>query len=113
MLMFVCLTAIKWASRWDQYLKSAQSDVQWFSIVNSVIIVIFLTGMIGVILVRTLHRDITRYNQVCLNACKTVLLPVYWIPLVISTLYLNARRKDAISGQIFCGLLWLIVAIAE
>ena len=60
----VDFVAIKWASRWDQYLKSSQSNVHWFSIVNSVIIVIFLAGMIGVILVRTLHRDITRYNQV-------------------------------------------------
>ena len=55
---------VKWASRWDAYLQSSQSDVQWFSIVNSVIIVLFLSGMIGVILTRTLHRDIDRYNQV-------------------------------------------------
>lgn len=54
---------IKWASRWDAYLKTSQSSVHWFSIVNSLIVVLFLSGMIGVILVRTLHRDISRYNN--------------------------------------------------
>lgn len=35
----------------------------FFSIMNSLVIVLFLSGMIGMILLRTLHRDITRYNQ--------------------------------------------------
>jgi hypothetical protein len=46
-------------------LQSAEgTSIHWFSIVNSVIIVIFLSGMLGVILVRTVYRDIARYNQV-------------------------------------------------
>ena len=57
---------IKWASRWDTYLQSADSvSIHWFSIINSIIIVLFLSGMLGVILVRTLHKDIARYNNVC------------------------------------------------
>ena len=59
---------VKWASRWDTYLQSAEgTSIHWFSIVNSVIIVIFLSGMLGVILVRTVYRDIARYNQVCVE----------------------------------------------
>jgi len=55
---------LKWASRWDSYLQSAENtSIHWFSIVNSLIIVVFLSGMIGVILVRTLHKDIARYNN--------------------------------------------------
>lgn len=55
---------LKWASRWDSYLQSAENtSIHWFSIVNSLIIVLFLSGMIGVILVRTLHKDIARYNN--------------------------------------------------
>lgn len=55
---------IKWASRWDAYLRSAEgTSIHWFSIVNSLIIVVFLTGMLAVIFVRTVHRDIARYNQ--------------------------------------------------
>ena len=55
------------ASRWDVYLSMdhAVSDkVHWFSIVNSVLIVLFLAFMVAMILVRTLHKDISRYNQV-------------------------------------------------
>jgi transmembrane 9 superfamily protein 2/4 len=37
--------------------------VQWFSLVNSVLITIFLSAMVGMILMRSLHRDIMRYNQ--------------------------------------------------
>ena len=33
------------------------------SLVNSVVIVLFLTGMLAMILLRTLHRDIIRYKE--------------------------------------------------
>ena len=41
------------------------TDVQihWFSIVNSVIVVFFLAGILSMIIVKTLRRDIARYNQ--------------------------------------------------
>jgi transmembrane 9 superfamily protein 2/4 len=34
--------------------------VHWFSIANSVLIVVFLAFMVAMILVRTLNRDITK-----------------------------------------------------
>ena len=34
------------------------------SLINSVIITVLLTGMTAMILLRALHRDINRYNQV-------------------------------------------------
>jgi len=54
---------IRWASRWDTYLLMIDDQIHWFSIINSVMIVLFLTGMVAMIIVRTLHRDITKYNQ--------------------------------------------------
>lgn len=90
---------IKWASRWDTYLNSADDDqIHWFSIINSVcidtrtiptivsqevfqqdvndlaelpqcdataqlLIVVFLTGMVAMIMMRTLNQDVRRYNQ--------------------------------------------------
>jgi len=55
---------IMWASRWDYILDSvAQTNIQWFSIMNSLVIVLFLSGMVAMITVRSLHRDIARYNQ--------------------------------------------------
>jgi len=56
---------IRWASRWDYILKSLpQTRIQWFSILNSLIIVLFLSGMVAMILIRTLFKDIARYNQI-------------------------------------------------
>ncbi|KAK8664373.1 hypothetical protein V6N13_084166 [Hibiscus sabdariffa] len=54
---------IKWASRWDTYLLMNDDQIHWFSIVNSLMIVLFLSGMIAVIMMRTLYRDISNYNQ--------------------------------------------------
>ncbi|CAA2965677.1 transmembrane 9 superfamily member 9-like [Olea europaea subsp. europaea] len=54
---------IKWASRWDTYLYMADDQIHWFSIVNSLMIVLFLSGMVAMIMLRTLYRDISKYNQ--------------------------------------------------
>eukprot|EP00117_Sycon_ciliatum_P021487 scpid32733/ scgid18817/ Transmembrane 9 superfamily member 2 len=55
---------VRWASRWDYILASFHhSSIQWFSIVNSIVIILFLSGMVAMILVRTIHRDLVRYNQ--------------------------------------------------
>lgn len=35
---------IAWASRWDTYLTMADPQIHWFSIINSLVTVIFLTG---------------------------------------------------------------------
>ncbi|KPP74717.1 transmembrane 9 superfamily member 2-like, partial [Scleropages formosus] len=55
---------IRWASRWDYILESMpHTNIQWFSIMNSLVIVLFLSGMVAMIMLRTLHKDIARYNQ--------------------------------------------------
>ncbi|KAG2241322.1 hypothetical protein Bca52824_096693 [Brassica carinata] len=54
---------VKWASRWDAYLLMNDNQIHWFSIVNSLMIVLFLSGMVAMIMLRTLYRDISRYNE--------------------------------------------------
>merc|ERR1719316_1947230 len=54
---------VRWASRWDNYLKMEGGDIHWLSILNSVMIVLFLSGLVAMILLRTLHRDIVKYNE--------------------------------------------------
>ncbi|KAL1457436.1 hypothetical protein WDU94_007669, partial [Cyamophila willieti] len=55
---------VKWSSRWDYILEStSRTNIHWFSILNSLMIVLFLSGMVGMIILRTLHKDIARYNQ--------------------------------------------------
>ncbi|CAF9930463.1 hypothetical protein IMSHALPRED_008182 [Imshaugia aleurites] len=52
-----------WATRWDSYLHVFDPRIHWFSLVNSAVIVVFLCGMVGAILVRALKKDIARYNR--------------------------------------------------
>jgi transmembrane 9 superfamily protein 2/4 len=55
---------IRWSTRWDTYLQSADdSEVHWFAILNSFMLVLFLSGLIAMIMVRTLKRDFQRYES--------------------------------------------------
>jgi len=55
---------LPWADRWDVYLiGSPDDDIHYFAIVNSLMIVLFLTGAIATIMIRTLRKDITGYNE--------------------------------------------------
>ncbi|KAK7501513.1 hypothetical protein BaRGS_00007317 [Batillaria attramentaria] len=54
---------VKWASRWDIYLAMTDVQIHWFSIINSVVVVFFLSGILTMIMVRTLRRDIAQYNK--------------------------------------------------
>eukprot|EP01111_Echinosteliopsis_oligospora_P002065 TRINITY_DN1302_c0_g1_i1.p2 TRINITY_DN1302_c0_g1~~TRINITY_DN1302_c0_g1_i1.p2 ORF type:complete len:622 (+),score=101.14 TRINITY_DN1302_c0_g1_i1:65-1930(+) len=51
-----------WTHRWELYLQNYDSQIHWFSIINSLMIVLFLTGMVAMILLRTLRADLSRYN---------------------------------------------------
>ena len=51
-----------WANRWDLYLTAANPNdrVHWYSICNSIVIVLFLSLTIGAILFRALRKDIAQ-----------------------------------------------------
>lgn len=54
----------KWANRWDPILEQLNySNIQWFSIINSSIVILFMTSAVIVFVVRVLKRDIARSNQ--------------------------------------------------
>ncbi|KAL2869672.1 transmembrane 9 family protein [Aspergillus lucknowensis] len=52
-----------WATRWDKYLQVQYPKIHWFSLVNAAVFVVFLVGMVSMILVRALKKDIARYNR--------------------------------------------------
>ncbi|VVC92935.1 unnamed protein product [Leptidea sinapis] len=54
---------IQWASRWDIYLGMKDVQIHWFSIINSLVVLFFLSGILTMIMVRTLRRDIAKYNS--------------------------------------------------
>lgn len=56
---------LAWTNRWDVYIRgAADDDIHYFSIVNSLMIVLFLSGVLAMIMLRTLHRDISAYNEI-------------------------------------------------
>lgn len=57
-------SANRWATRWDNLLEANPElkQIQWFSIVNSLMISLFLTALVGTVMLRTVLRDFSRYN---------------------------------------------------
>ncbi|KAG5892132.1 hypothetical protein JTB14_032354 [Gonioctena quinquepunctata] len=55
-------SSVSWASRWDTYLAMSDAQIHWFSIINSIVVIFFLAGILTMIMVRTLRRDIAKYN---------------------------------------------------
>jgi transmembrane 9 superfamily member 2/4 len=57
---------IEWATRWDPLLKASAElkEIQYFSIINSLLICAFLTAMVAMILLRTVYLDFARYNNI-------------------------------------------------
>merc|ERR1719416_275318 len=56
-----------WASRWDVYLSEdhmVPAQVHWYSITNSILVVVFLSCLVVSVLIRNLRRDIAGYNAV-------------------------------------------------
>lgn len=45
-------SSIKWASRWDAYLRMPGGKVHWFSIVNSFIVVLIMATIVALIFIR-------------------------------------------------------------
>lgn len=38
------MSDISWASRWDTYLAMGDAQIHWFSIINSIVVIFFLSG---------------------------------------------------------------------
>lgn len=72
---------VRWASRWDIYLSMGgrySDEIHWFAIVNSVIIAVFLTGLVAMIMARALYRDLSRYNRVATGETRAFIFLLLW-----------------------------------
>ncbi|OAA49057.1 Nonaspanin (TM9SF) [Beauveria brongniartii RCEF 3172] len=52
-----------WATRWDKYLHVFDPKIHWFWLIDTAIIVVILVMTVMSILMRTLKKDIARYNR--------------------------------------------------
>ena len=79
---------VSWASRWDIYLGMSDVQIHWFSIINSLVVVFFLSGKNG------------PYNgiwslSVCLSVCTLVL---EWFKTFFFLFYLCVRYDSFLAG---------------
>lgn len=51
------------ATRWDKYLHVYDPKIHWFWLTMCTLIVCLLVGMVSTVLLRTLRKDIARYNR--------------------------------------------------
>lgn len=57
---------LAWATRWDPILNANAEikQIQWFSIVNSLMVSLFLTALVATVMLRTILKDFGRYNAI-------------------------------------------------
>jgi len=63
-------SSVEWASRWDVYLSEDNmipARVHWYSITNSILVVVFLSLLVGNMLLRNLKSDIAGYNVILVD----------------------------------------------
>ena len=54
--VFWKVSQTRWASRWDAYLRMPGGKVHWFSILNSILIVLVMATLVAMILIRTVRK---------------------------------------------------------
>jgi transmembrane 9 superfamily protein 2/4 len=52
-----------WATRWDKYLHVFDPNIHWFYLTNTAVILVILVATVSSVLLRTLRKDIARYNR--------------------------------------------------
>lgn len=59
-------SSVKWVTRFDPLFKVSRRHhrIQWFSVINSLMLAIFITSLFAIVLLRTLRRDCLRYGFV-------------------------------------------------
>eukprot|EP00930_Biecheleria_cincta_P033134 TRINITY_DN22948_c0_g1_i1.p1 TRINITY_DN22948_c0_g1~~TRINITY_DN22948_c0_g1_i1.p1 ORF type:complete len:918 (-),score=129.39 TRINITY_DN22948_c0_g1_i1:39-2792(-) len=104
-------SSIRWVSRWDAYMAIRGGKIHWFAILNSVVVTLFLSGVMAIILLRTLFRDIARYNEYGAEDSG-------W-KLVHGDVFRKPQLTRLLAGSVGCGvqilgmsILTLIVAVS-
>ncbi|KEG01200.1 hypothetical protein YYE_03788 [Plasmodium vinckei vinckei] len=91
-----------------------QSMIHWFSIINSIILIVLLSGFISTILIKTLHKDINKYNRINTNIFETDDLDDRGWKLVHGDVFRKPRNSTFFSAFIGVGiqLIFMIIVCA-
>mmetsp|Transcript_1335 Transcript_1335/g.3985 ORF Transcript_1335/g.3985 Transcript_1335/m.3985 type:complete len:711 (+) Transcript_1335:270-2402(+) len=60
-------STIAWSSRWDAYLKMPGGRVHWFSILNSLLVVVVMSCIVAMIMMRTIRKDLAQYEALLVD----------------------------------------------
>lgn len=104
---------IRWPSRWDAYLKMEGSRVHWFSILNSLMVIFFLAGIVFVIFLRTVRRDLTRYEELDKEAQAQMNEELSGWKLVVGDIFREPNHSKLLSVMVGDGVQILGMAIVS
>ncbi|KAM7459545.1 hypothetical protein LguiA_036539 [Lonicera macranthoides] len=103
---------IKWPSRWDAYLKMEGAKVHWFSILNSLMVITFLAGIVLVIFLRTIRRDLARYEELDKEAQAQMNEELSGWKLVVGDVFRSPNRPKLLCVMVADGFRILGMATA-
>ncbi|KAI3664984.1 hypothetical protein L6452_43599 [Arctium lappa] len=103
---------IKWPSRWDAYLKMEGAKVHWFSILNSLMVVTFLAGIVLVIFLRTIRRDLARYEELDKEAQAQMNEELSGWKLVVADVFRSPENPGLLCVMVADGCRILAMAVA-
>ncbi|KVH88169.1 transmembrane 9 superfamily member 11-like [Cynara cardunculus var. scolymus] len=103
---------IKWPSRWDAYLKMEGAKVHWFSILNSLMVVTFLAGIVLVIFLRTIRRDLARYEELDKEAQAQMNEELSGWKLVVADVFRSPENSGLLCVMVADGCRILAMAVA-
>ena len=108
-------SSVHWTNRWDVYL-TANSDNQahYFSIINSLMIVIFLSWAVAMILVKALRKDIIDYHAKKNHSSSSYGVGVGGVRAISLTSNNNDTSRGSLSHrlEIYLGALGSLVTLA-
>jgi len=95
---------IKWASRWDAYLRMPGGKVHWFSIMNSLLVVLVMATIVAMILFRTVRRDLAKYEQLVVEGNSLDLKDEAGWKLVTGDVFRTPQKSRSLAVQVGSGV---------
>eukprot|EP00850_Spirogloea_muscicola_P006427 SM000030S11436 [mRNA] locus=s30:626081:628979:- [translate_table: standard] len=95
---FTMNNEIKWASRWDTYLLMTDDHIHWFSIINSLMIVLFLSGMFFGMTVVTMAFAVLGFLSPANRGGLTTAMLLLWVFMGLFAGYSSSRLYKMFKG---------------